>query len=220
MRAEGRDGGAQSPDTTQEAPHAVAIARLERGGWRGPYVGGTVGFSQGGVIETVSSPPPEMRTRYLADPMGGCSLGTMRWWHRRILLGGEADIAFPYFFEDGAVAPPLDTRSGILADEVDMISTVRARIGWTSRRWLFYTTVGASASQLRLVDSATAAVRRMFSPGDQSAWCGAQVRKSRLPARWRAAHGVSLSPTGSCDRQPSRSERRVTGDAAQISASV
>ena len=151
-----------------------------------------------------------MRARYLAVPMGGCSPGTAAIVASRILLGGEADIAFPYFYEDGAIAPPLDTRSGTLADKVDMVSTVRARVGWTSGRWLLYTTVGASVSQSRLIDSvaATRAEDVLRRPVGPVFGAGAEVA---LAGGWKGRVRVSLRPTGSRRRPPGGSERRVTG---------
>jgi high affinity Mn2+ porin len=65
----------------------------------------------------------------------------------RLLLGVEADITFPNYFETGTIFN--GGANTTITDEIDYIATLRGRFGYAFNRWLLYGTGGFAWSQAR-----------------------------------------------------------------------
>ena len=74
--------------------------------WTGWYVGGQVGYSQGRASGLAADPNPTRSSNAFGRSDGGLHLGYNDVVSSRLLVGAEADISFPYFFEDGVVSSP------------------------------------------------------------------------------------------------------------------
>jgi high affinity Mn2+ porin len=122
--------------------------------WGGLYVGGQIGYGQGNAAAVVSAPAPTELNNVYGHLDGGLHLGYDDVRASRLVLGTEGDIAFPAFFEDGAVSSGTATRASVVSEKIDFVSTVRARLGYVLDRWLLYGTGGVTLSQTRLIDSA------------------------------------------------------------------
>ena len=154
-------------------------ATTDRSDWSAWYVGGQVGYSAG----RVTGAPPTMGVGQSSTTFGrmdgGLHVGRNDLASSRIVLGAEADIAFPGFFEDGAIAPPVVAAGGTVTRRLDFISSLRGRLGYASGRWLFYGTAGATVSQLRVTDSVNAT--------------GAQFTTVHRPLGWVAGAGAQVA---------------------------
>src|SRR5580704_2435409 len=71
--------------------------------WSGFYVGGHVAYSLGGVVSTLSDPTSTGAENSFSSLYGGVQAGYNYVFPSRLLLGAEADIAFPNYFEDGTI---------------------------------------------------------------------------------------------------------------------
>jgi len=117
--------------------------------WAGFYVGGHVGYSLGRADSTLSDPAPTPSSNAFGSLYGGLQAGYNYVLPSRMLLGIEADITFPYFFEDGTIFTGGTARGSTVSDQIDYIATVRGRFGYAFDRWLIYATGGLAWSQAR-----------------------------------------------------------------------
>jgi high affinity Mn2+ porin len=123
--------------------------------WGGWYVGAQFGYGQGTARTLVSDPGPVSATHTFGRLDAGLHAGYATVLASRLLLGAEADITFPNFYEDGAVTPPLAVRGGTVGEHLDYVSTLRGRVGYAAGRWLIYGTGGLAPSETRYIDSIT-----------------------------------------------------------------
>ena len=71
----------------------------------------------------------------------------------RLLLGAEADITFPYFFENGTIFTGGTPQGTTVTDQIDYIATLRGRFGYAFDHWLIYATGGFAWSQARFSET-------------------------------------------------------------------
>ncbi len=142
MSAHAGDAGGQMPLKAPAAPAPYY-------GWAGFYVGGHVAYSLGRADSTLSDPAPTPSSNAFSSLYGGLQAGYNYVLPSRVLLGIEADITFPYFFEDGTIFTGGTARGSTVSDQIDYIATVRGRFGYAFDRWLIYATGGLAWSQAR-----------------------------------------------------------------------
>lgn len=113
--------------------------------WTGFYLGAHVGYgSADGVQNTIGT--------YNTDGngfIGGGQLGA-NWQMDQIVLGVEGDVTF------GDMSDIVQNGSIIRRQDVDMLASVRGRVGFAADRALFFATAGwgmADAERTRLNDS-------------------------------------------------------------------
>jgi high affinity Mn2+ porin len=111
--------------------------------WSGWNVGAQAGYSHGNASANDT----------FGRLDGGPHLGYNVVLSSRLLLGAEADIVFPDFFEDGAVSSRRTAQGSRVTENVDFVSTFRGRVGYASDRWVVYGTGGFAASQARFIES-------------------------------------------------------------------
>jgi high affinity Mn2+ porin len=122
--------------------------------WNGWSVGGQIGYSQGNATAVVSAPAPTESSKAFGRLDGGLHAGYNDVRASRLVFGAEGDIAFPAFFEDGAVSSGTVVGASTVSEKIDFVSTLRGRLGYILDRWLLYGTGGVGLSQTRLIDSA------------------------------------------------------------------
>jgi high affinity Mn2+ porin len=118
--------------------------------WTGAYFGGHVGYSRGYGRNTLFDPDPTAAGTSFGSLFGGLLFGYNYVLPSRLLVGIEGDISFPNYLDNGIVAfrtTPFST----VSEELDFVSTVRGRVGYTLDHWLFYTTGGFAWSQARFL---------------------------------------------------------------------
>ncbi len=117
--------------------------------WTGFYAGGHVAYSFGRATSTLSNPNPTVVGNPFGSQYGGLQGGYNYVFPSRLLLGAEADITFPYFFENGTIFTGGTAQGTTVTDEIDYIATLRGRFGYALDRWLIYGTGGFAWSQAR-----------------------------------------------------------------------
>ena len=142
MSAHAGDAGGQMPLKAPSSPAPYYD-------WTGFYVGGHVAYSLGRADSTLSDPTPRPSSNAFGSLYGGLQAGYNYVLPSRVLLGIEADITFPYFFEDGTIFTGGTARGSTVSDQIDYIATVRGRFGYAFDRWLIYATGGLAWSQAR-----------------------------------------------------------------------
>ena len=140
---------AHAGDAGGQMPLKAAVAPAPYYGWAGFYVGGHVAYSLGRADSTLSDPAPTPSSNAFGSLYGGLQAGYNYVLPSRVLLGIEADITFPYFFEDGTIFTGGTARGSTISDQIDYIATLRGRFGYAFDRWLIYATGGLAWSQAR-----------------------------------------------------------------------
>src|ERR1700752_4692956 len=69
--------------------------------WSGIYIGGHVGYARGVINNTLSDPRPPGQQTSFGSLYGGLQAGYNHVFPSGFLIGIEADVSFPEFFEDG-----------------------------------------------------------------------------------------------------------------------
>lgn len=171
-----------------------ALAFDETSFWSGLSLGGHVAFGLGGERSGSSSS--------LRSFLGGAQLGYDHQVSSGLVFGVVGDISFPYFSGDGVLTSRASTTT-----KLDLVSTVRARVGYALGHALLYGTGGFAWSQARFDeaagagDSAGAVVRHPlgWTAGAGAAWAiapGWSVSLEYLFDRFGGASGSFASGAG------------------------
>ncbi len=117
--------------------------------WTGFYVGGHAAYSLGHANSTLSNPNPTASSNAFGSQYGGLQAGYNYVSPSRLLLGIEADVTFPQFFENGLIFTGETSQGTTVTDKIDYIATLRGRFGYAFDHWLIYGTGGFAWSQAR-----------------------------------------------------------------------
>jgi high affinity Mn2+ porin len=121
--------------------------------WTGFYVGGHVAYSMGRATSTLTDSSPSVVGNAFSSLYGGVQAGYNYVFPSRLLLGTEADITFPNFFENGAIFTAGTIQGTTVTDQIDYIATLRGRLGYAFDHWLIYGTGGLAWSQARFIET-------------------------------------------------------------------
>ena len=108
--------------------------------WTGFYFGGHVAYSMGRVNSTLSDPGPTASSNSFGSQYGGLQAGYNYVLRSRLLFGIEADVTFPFFYEDGVIFSGPTAQGTSVSDQIDYIATLRGRVGYAFDHWLIYGT--------------------------------------------------------------------------------
>jgi outer membrane immunogenic protein len=147
--------GAQAADLTRPV-YKAPIAPPPSWTWTGFYLGGTLG----GVVghDSVTNDPASSNNAFLASPISTNSAGVIggleagyNWQISQIVLGVEADVSWSSLKQSNTAVGSTDT----FTSRLDMLSTIRGRLGWAFDRTLLYGTGGVAFADLKdqLADS-------------------------------------------------------------------
>ncbi len=117
--------------------------------WTGFYAGGHAAYSMGRVNTTLSDPAATASSNSFGSQYGGLQAGYNYVLPSRLLLGIEADITLPFFFENGEIFSGPTAQGTSVSDQIDYIATLRGRFGYAFDHWLIYGTGGFAWSQAR-----------------------------------------------------------------------
>lgn len=146
-------GDARAADIPTTIPVKAPIVGSQAHDWSGFYLGGHVGYGRGYARDTLFDPGATDRSNSFGSLFGGMQIGYNHLLPSRILLGIEADISFPNFFEGDDVASTRATAQSVVIEKIDFISTLRGRLGYAFDYWLIYGTGGFAWSQARFLES-------------------------------------------------------------------
>jgi len=140
---------AHADDLSGTIPVKAPAALAPYYDWTGFYVGGHAAYSLGRANSTLSDPDPTASSNSFGSLYGGLQAGYNYVLPSRLLLGIEADVTFPQFFENGLIFTGETAQSTTLTDKIDYIATLRGRFGHAFDHWLVYATGGLAWSQAR-----------------------------------------------------------------------
>lgn len=121
--------------------------------WSGLYVGGHIAYNRGRALTLTDANSPNFPASF-GSFHGGLHAGYNFVLPSRLLFGLEGDISFPNFLNsDDVVSARLASRS-VIVEKLDLVSTLRARLGYAFNHWLIYATAGVAWSQARLLETA------------------------------------------------------------------
>jgi outer membrane immunogenic protein len=150
--------GAQAADLARPV-YKAPVAPPPAWSWTGFYVGGTLG----GVVghDSVTNDPGSLFP-FLSAPVNLNSAGVIggleagyNWQISQVVLGIEADASWSSLKQSGTTTSVLPTPD-TFSSRLDMLSTIRGRLGWAFDRTLLYGTGGVAFANLKdqLADSA------------------------------------------------------------------
>src|SRR3954470_1992902 len=149
--------------------------------WTGLYFGGHIGYGRGTTSGTYFAPTPTSADHRFGTLLGGVQAGYSTMLSSRVLLGIEADMSFPNFLETDDIVIDRPTPTGTAAEKLDLVSTVRGRLGYAFDHWLIYLTGGFAWSQARFTEE----------PGLNAE----QDKRLRLRAGWTIGAGAEWAFT-------------------------
>ena len=176
------------PDKT-----AIAVAAY---GWPGFYVGAHVGYAGGASGWSATQPngrPNVGGSLDLVQPLdvftqdgsylGGLQAGYNYMFPSRALIGIEADVSFPGVIGAGQNFASRFLGAANYNDTVEMLGTVRGRVGYDAAGWLYFATAGLAWSYDQFV-------RTQLASGAFGA--GSGMIESKLAERvgWTAGAGI------------------------------
>jgi high affinity Mn2+ porin len=137
---------AEAGDLPVKAPPPGPVPYYD---WTGFYVGGHVGYSMGHANSTLSDPDPAIFGNSFSSLYAGLQAGYNYVLPSHLLLGIDADLTFPNYFENGAIFTGGTIQGTTVTDQIDYVATLRGRFGYAFDHWLIYGTGGLAWSQAR-----------------------------------------------------------------------
>ncbi len=121
--------------------------------WSGLYFGGHVGYSRGSSQVALGDPDPTSFRKSFGSLSGGVQAGYNRVLPSRLLLGVEADLSFLNALSADELAWFRTTPDTDIAEKVEIMGTLRGRIGYAFDHWMVYATGGFAWSLGRFIQT-------------------------------------------------------------------
>jgi high affinity Mn2+ porin len=121
--------------------------------WSGLYIGAHAGFGWGHSATTLADPTAIGASNTFGGMIGGLQAGANWVLPSGVLLGVEADVSFPNYYESNSVVSALASSRSDVTEKLDMVGTARGRLGIVNGPWLTYATGGLAWSSTRFVNT-------------------------------------------------------------------
>ena len=121
--------------------------------WSGLYFGGHVGYSRGSAQVELGDPDPTSFRKSFGSLSGGVQAGYNRVLPSRLLLGAEADLSFLNALSADELAWFRTTPDTDIAEKIEMMGTLRGRVGYAFDHWMVYATGGFAWSLGRFIQT-------------------------------------------------------------------
>lgn len=121
--------------------------------WSGLYIGAHAGFGWGHSATTLADPTALGASNTFGGMIGGLQAGANWVLPSGILLGVEADVSFPNYYESNSIISGLTSPRSDIHEKLDMVGTARGRLGIVNGPWLTYATGGLAWSSARFVNT-------------------------------------------------------------------
>ncbi|MEA2881560.1 MAG: high affinity Mn2+ porin [Bradyrhizobium sp.] len=138
---------AEAADIPLKAPRPETVFD-----WTGLYFGAHAGFGRGFSNATLADPAVAATGNSFGGPVGGLQAGYNFQLPSRILLGIEADVTFPNYIHGNSVISSLATAKSWVFDQMDLVGSLRGRVGYATGPWLFYATGGLAFAGERFLN--------------------------------------------------------------------
>jgi high affinity Mn2+ porin len=142
------DGRAVAADMPVKAPVLKTVYD-----WTGLYIGAHAGFGRGSTGAVLSDPAAAPTSNVFDGMIGGVQAGYNIQLRSGIVLGVEADIAFPNYLTSNSIVSSLATARSDVTEQWDYAASARGRVGYASGRWLAYATGGLAFAGERFLNS-------------------------------------------------------------------
>jgi high affinity Mn2+ porin len=121
--------------------------------WTGFYIGAHAGYGRGTSSAVLADPATLATGNHFSGVIGGLQAGHNVQLPSGLLLGVEADLSFPNYFNSNSVVSSLASARYDVAEEWDYVGTARGRIGYSSGPWLAYATAGLAWAGERFLNT-------------------------------------------------------------------
>lgn len=121
--------------------------------WSGLYIGAHAGFGRGHSATTLSDPIAIGGSNTFGGMIGGLQAGANWVLPSGILLGVEADVSFPNYYESNSIISGLTSPNSDIHEKLDVVGTARGRLGIVNGPWLTYATGGLAWSSARFINA-------------------------------------------------------------------
>ncbi|MGX9390264.1 carbohydrate porin [Nitrobacteraceae bacterium UC4446_H13] len=147
--AQGSAATAADWPLTRPAKAAPAPASFD---WSGLYIGAHAGFGWGGSSAALIDPTAATAAHNFSGMIGGLQAGANWVSPSGILLGVEADVSFPNYYESNSIVSGLTSPRSDVREKLDMVGTARGRLGIVNGPWLAYATGGLAWNNARFIN--------------------------------------------------------------------
>src|SRR5258708_957324 len=172
----------------QTGPPVAVATRVNAGyDWNGWYAGGHVGYGRGTASPSLFGPNLMVSSNAFGSPEGGLEFGYDRVLASRLLVGGMARVSFPHFFEDGVVASRPTAQGSNVTEKLDVVSTLRGRLGYVTGGWVVYGTGGFAPSQTRFIESPASALKPDTLLRWRTGWAAGAGAEFAIAPDWAAS---------------------------------
>jgi high affinity Mn2+ porin len=124
---------------SSKTPAGQATTRFD---WTGLYFGGHVGYSRGSSQVALGDPDPTSFRNSFGSLGAGVQAGYNRVLPSRLLLGVEADLSVLNYLSGDDLAWSRTTPDTDLAEKIELMGTLRGRVGYAFDHWMVYATGG------------------------------------------------------------------------------
>lgn len=121
--------------------------------WSGLYIGAHAGFGWGRSSAVLTDPTAATAAHHFNGMIGGLQAGANWVSPSGILLGVEADVSFPNYYESNSIVSSLTSPRSDVHEKLDMVGTARGRLGVINGPWLTYATGGLAWNSARLINT-------------------------------------------------------------------
>ena len=173
-------------DAQEGLPTQVKVSADTVFRWNGWYVGGMFGYTQGRSRVVLADPLPAGSGNALGYSLGGLRVGYSSVLSSRLFTGAEADVSFPDFFEDGVVSSRTTALGRVVTEKIDLVSTLRGRLGYATDRWLTYGAGGFALSEPRFFESRVAGGDSDKVLRFRSGWVAGAGAEFAISSNWTA----------------------------------
>jgi high affinity Mn2+ porin len=187
----GRMLGAQ-----QAVPVRASRAIDTTSNWNGWFAGGSFGYSQGTTRAVLADPSPAGSASPLGYSLGGVHVGYNLVRATGLLVGAEADVSFPDFFEDGVVASRSGPSGANVTEKIDLVSSLRARVGYAASAWMLYGSGGLAVAEPRFFESQSGAADSATVLRFRAGWIAGAGAELALSPGWTARLDYSYENFG------------------------
>jgi len=152
LLAVGLSNSVEAADIAIKMP-VKAPASVPSYDWNGLYFGGHVGYSRGSAQVDLGEPDPTSFRKSFGSLTGGIQAGYNRVLPSRLLLGVEADLSVLNALSADELAWFRTTADTDLAEKIELMGTLRGRVGYAFDHWMIYATGGFAWSLGRFIQT-------------------------------------------------------------------
>ncbi len=187
--------GAAAADLPTKIPASALPAGFD---WNGLYLGAHTGYAFGRASTTLSDPAATFARHNIGSAIAGVQAGYNTVLPSRLLLGVEADIAFPNYLDTNSIIATLATPNTAVIEQLDYFGTLRGRIGYAAPRWMIYATAGLAFAGERFLTTPLSGIEEKKLAA-RTGWTAGAGLEVAIAPQWSARLEYLYSDLGASD---------------------